>query len=317
MTAPPTLHAALKTVLLRARLETPTLPRELARSRQQPVSWQRRRLVMVAADHPARRALAAGGAPLAMGHRVDLLWRLAEVLSQPGVDGMLATPDIYEDLLVLNDWGSRVGAADFLAGKIIVGSMNRSGLEGTVFELDDRITAYTVRALRSMRLDGGKLLLRLDPESPAGVLTLQAVAGAVAQLDRSHLPAFIEPVSVPLNTANMVRLIGVATGLGPSSMQRWLKLPWVEDGDFQRLLDATTCPVLLLGGAHPGGTEELAARTARAMAAGEQVRGVMMGRGILYPTDGASPIDAVRRLVAVVKEREEEMVSWLPPAFTP
>ncbi len=317
MTPPPTLHGTLKTVLLRSRLETPDLPRELARGRRQPQAWQKRRLIMVAADHPARGTLAASGDPWAMGHRVDLLWRLAEVLSQPGVDGILATPDVVEDLLVLNDWGGRQGGVDFLTDKVIVGSMNRSGLEGAVFELDDRITAYTAKTMGTMRLDGGKLLLRLDPHNPAGVLTLQAVARAVAQLDRWNLPAFIEPISVPLDTAHMIRLIGVATGLGPSSIQRWLKLPWVEDGDFRRLLDATTCPVLLLGGANPGGPEDLSTRTAQAMAAGEQVRGVMMGRGILYPADGASPIDAVRRLVAVVKEREEEMVAWLPPAFTP
>ncbi len=314
MTARSKLHAALQSVLLRSRLDTPNLPRELARSRRQPPAWQSQRLILVAADHPARRALAAGGDPWAMGHRVDLLWRLAEVLSQPGVDGILTTPDLYEDLLVLNDWGIRVGAEDFLAGKVIVGSMNRSGLDGAVFELDDRVTAYTAKSMRTMGLNGGKLLLRLDPNHPAGVLTLQAVARAVAKLDRWNLPAFIEPISVPLDTANMIRLIGVATGLGPSSIQRWLKLPWVDD--FQRLLEATTCPVLLLGGASPGGEEELAQRTARAMAAGEQVRGVMMGRGILYPAEGASPVQAVRKLVTVVKERTEEMVRWLPLSFT-
>ena len=78
------------------------------------------RMVLIAADHPARGALAARGRPQAMANRQDLLERLVTALERPGVDGVLGTPDIVEDLLL-------VGA---LEDKIVIGSMNRGGLGG-------------------------------------------------------------------------------------------------------------------------------------------------------------------------------------------
>ena len=48
------------------------------------------RLMIVAADHPARGALAVGSRPTAMNSRTDLLDRLRAALADPGVDGVLA-----------------------------------------------------------------------------------------------------------------------------------------------------------------------------------------------------------------------------------
>ena len=62
-------------------------------------------------------------------------------LSRPGVNGVLGTPDILEDLLLL-------GALD---GKVVIGSMNRGGLAGTAFEIDDRFTAYDAATHRRGR----------------------------------------------------------------------------------------------------------------------------------------------------------------------
>ena len=58
------------------------------------------RMLLVAADHPARGALGVRGDRLAMASRSDLLRRLATALSRPGVDGVLGTPDVVEELLV-------------------------------------------------------------------------------------------------------------------------------------------------------------------------------------------------------------------------
>ena len=88
------------------------------------------RLMIVAADHPARGALAVGSRPTAMNSRTDLLDRLRAALADPGVDGVLATADILDDLLLL-------GA---LEDKVVFSSMNRGGLAGAQFELDDRMT---------------------------------------------------------------------------------------------------------------------------------------------------------------------------------
>ena len=115
------------------------------------------KLMIIAADHPARGALRAGAQPFAMANRADLLDRLCLALSRPGVNGVLGTPDILEDLLLL-------GALD---GKMVIGSMNRGGLAGTTFEIDDRFTAYDAGSIAASGFDGGKMLIRIDPDDPA------------------------------------------------------------------------------------------------------------------------------------------------------
>ena len=52
------------------------------------------RLVIVAADHPARGSLRAGRKRLAMADRADLLERLCVALERPGVGGVLGTADV-------------------------------------------------------------------------------------------------------------------------------------------------------------------------------------------------------------------------------
>ena len=86
-----------------------------------------------------------------MASRSDLLARLQSALARPGVDGLLATADIIEDLLLL-------GA---LEDKVVFGSLNRGGLAGSSFELDDRMTAYDVPGTVEAGLEGAKMLLRI------------------------------------------------------------------------------------------------------------------------------------------------------------
>jgi hypothetical protein len=138
----------LSTVLT-ARLREPAAFVRAAASRTVPASLfnEYGKLMIIAADHPARGALRAGNRALAMGDRLDLLDRLCVALARPGVNGVLGTPDIIEDLLLLG----------VLEGKVVFGSMNRGGLAGTVFELDDRFTAYDAAAIAAMRFEGGKI----------------------------------------------------------------------------------------------------------------------------------------------------------------
>jgi len=118
-----------------------------------------------------------------MADRYDLLSRLLIALGRPGVDGLLATADIVEDLLLL-------GALD---GKIVIGSMSRGGLQDAVFELDDRFTGYDAATIAAMRLDGGKMLTRIDPGDPGTAATLEAAGRAVTELGSRRLLAMIEP----------------------------------------------------------------------------------------------------------------------------
>ena len=91
--------------------------------------------MIIAVDHPARRILRVGDRPYAMANRRLLLENTIRALRRPGVDGLLASPDVLEDLLLLGE----------LDNKVLFGSMNRGGLTGSAWELDDRFTAHDAR----------------------------------------------------------------------------------------------------------------------------------------------------------------------------
>ena len=65
---------------------------------------------------------------------------------------------------------------------MIIGSMNRGGVQGAVFELDDRFTAYTASTLARLGLDGGKMLARVALDDPGTANTLEACGRAVTEL---------------------------------------------------------------------------------------------------------------------------------------
>src|SRR5260370_14821106 len=133
--------------------------------------------------------------------------------------------------------------------------MNRGGLAGTVFEIDDRFTGYDAAAIARMGFDGGKMLFRIDPDDPATARTMESCARAVSDLAAHGLMAMVEPfishrvdgrVHNDLSPEAVTRSITVASGLGVTSAYTWLKVPVVDD--MERVLAASTRPTLLLGG---------------------------------------------------------------------
>lgn len=253
------------------------------------------RLFIVAADHPARGALGVRDDEMAMGDRYDLLERLACALSRPGVDGVLGTPDIIDDLALLG----------VLEGKIAVGSMNRGGLKGASFEMDDRFTGYDIQAIVRDRLDFAKTLLRVNLADPATAGTLTANAQAVSEAAVAGVPIMLEPfmsdwrdgrIVNDLSTRAVMISVSIAAGLGTSSAYTWLKLPVVDD--MERVMASTTLPTLLLGGDPSGRPEETYRRWADALTL-PGVRGLVVGRTLVYPPDGdvARAVDTAAGLV--------------------
>jgi DhnA family fructose-bisphosphate aldolase class Ia len=254
------------------------------------------RLFIVAADHPARGSLAVRDNATAMADRYDLLQRLALALSRPGVDGVLGTPDIIDDLALL-------GALD---DKIAVGSMNRGGLRGSVFEMDDRYTGYDVESMVHNRLDAAKLLVRVNLEDAATVRTLEKTADAVTAAARAGLPIMLEPflsrwsddgrIVNDLSPDAVISSIAIASGLGASSAYTWLKLPVVDE--MERVMAATTLPTLLLGGDSDKSPDDTYASWEAALAL-PGVRGLVVGRTLLYPQneDVAQAVDTAAALV--------------------
>ncbi|MDH2414029.1 aldolase [Nocardioides sp. CER19] len=253
-----------------------------ARRRRTSLVGETGRLMLLAADHPARGALRVGDDPMAMANRGELLRRLAIALNRPGVDGFLGTPDLVEDLLLM-------GALD---DKVVLGSMNRGGLVGTAFEIDDRMTAYDAATIAGMGYDGGKMLLRIDPDDPATVRTLERCAAGVSELASRRLMAMVEPfishrvdgrVRNDLSPDAVIRSATVAAGLGNTSAHTWLKLPVVDE--MERVAESTALPVLLLGGEASIDQPATLDRWQRAVKL-PSVFGMIVGRALLYPPDG-------------------------------
>jgi hypothetical protein len=270
--------------LIEARVQRPQAIAEAAAGRRRPTSFfgDHGKLMIIAADHPARGALRAGGDAMAMANRADLLDRLCTALARPGVNGVLGTPDILEDLLLLG----------VLDDKVVIGSMNRGGLAGTAFEIDDRFTAYDGDSIAAAGFAGGKMLLRIDPDDAGTVATLQSCGRAVSDLAGHRLMAMVEPfishrvdgrVRNDLSTEAVVRSVAVAAALGTTSAYTWLKLPVIED--MEQVAAASTLPLLLLGGEANVEDPETFERWHRALKL-PTVQGMVVGRALLYPADG-------------------------------
>ena len=198
------------------------------------------------------------------------------------------------------------GAPRVFDGKVVIGSMNRGGLAGTSFELDDRFTGYDAAAIERMGWQGGKMLLRIDPDDVLTARTLESCAAAVNGLADRGLLAMVEPfiahrvdgrVRNDLSTAAVIRSATVAAGLGWTSAHTWLKLPVIEE--MQPVLAATNLPVLLLGGEVSADQDAQFALWEKVLAS-PQVRGMVVGRTLLYPPDGdvAAAVDSVVRMLA-------------------
>ena len=237
--------------------------------------------MIIAADHPARGANGVGGDPHAMADRSELLDRLCTALERPGVTGVLGTADILEDLLLLG----------VLDGKSVFGSMNRAGLAGSVFEIDDRFTGYDAATIAAMGVDGGKMLTRVALGDPATPSVLENTARAVDELNDRRLIAMVEPfmsewqdgrIRNDLSTDAVVRSVTIASGLGRRTAYTWLKLPVVDR--MERVLASSTLPALLLGGEV---TDAGAAFASWGRALKQPTaQGLVVGRSLLYPAGG-------------------------------
>ena len=280
--------------IVETRARRPEVLAELARGRKRrPEFDDGHGLFLITADDPARANLQIGANPMAMGERRRLLGRLTDVLADPAVDGIIATPDIFDDLLLL-------GA---LHDKLALGSMNRSGLAGSSWEIDDRFTAFDVPAIVQGNLDGGKLTLRLDWKDAGTNRTMAASAAAVSELARAGTVALLEPLPVIQEggrprVANdpdyLIRALSVAAGLGAASAYTWLKVPLVRE--MESVIAATSMPVLMVGG-DPGVDDRIAVARWRETFALPQVRGIVAGRSLLFPADG----DAGRAVATVAE----------------
>ena len=283
--------------LIEARLNSPNAAAKVLKKRKRRKMITDSQLFIVAADHTARGMLGVGDDQFAMADRRKLLDALMIALENPQVDGVLGSADVIDELALL-------GA---LENKLVFGTMNRGGIMGAKWELDDRMTAYTPQEISSRGLDGGKVLLRLADDDAGTAPTIEACAKAVTQMADLKLPIMVEPL--PYTGGNggpakylddndkLLRAVSIASGLGSSSAYTWLKVP--ASSQVERMMAATTLPGLILGGApgpDPDATYESWERAMKVT----NVRGLVVGRALLFPKDG-DVAGAIARAARIVR----------------
>ncbi len=285
------LPAAVLTKLTEVRLADPECPARTAKVRKRRSTLTPDgRLNILAADHPARRVTKVGDDPLRMADRHSYLERIVRVLQSDVVDGVMATMDMLEDLLILHHLILEVGGPGLLDNRLLIASLNRGGLAGTSWEMDDPMTGTSPATCAAMGLDGAKLLLRICDAEPGSLNTIRYCAQTITEMTALGLPTFLEPLPVVksdggyrvVKTAEaLAQIVGVAAALGDSSKHLWLKLPYCEN--FEVVARATTLPILLLGGESVGDAMPLLREIAASLAAGANMRGALVGRNVLYP----------------------------------
>ena len=283
--------------LIEARLNSPNAAAKALKKRKRRKMITDSQLFIVAADHTARGMLGVGDDQFAMADRRKLLDALMIALENPQVDGVLGSADVIDELALL-------GA---LENKLVFGTMNRGGIMGAKWELDDRMTAYTPQEISSRGLDGGKVLLRLADDDAGTAPTIEACAKAVTQMADLKLPIMVEPL--PYTGGNggpakylddndkLLRAVSIASGLGSSSAYTWLKVP--ASSQVERMMAATTLPGLILGGAPGPDPDATYASWERAMKV-TNVRGLVVGRALLFPKDG-DVAGAIARAARIVR----------------
>lgn len=303
------LPASLLAKITDIRVTDPERSLRVAKARKRRETLTRNgKLNILAADHPARRVTRVGGDTLRMTNRREYLARMLRVMMSDSVDGILATMDIIEDLLLIHDMLRERGGASFLDDKLLIASFNRVGLLGSSWELDDPVSGATAATCAEWGLDGAKILLRICDEEPDSLKTILATVQSITELNAVGLPMFLESLPVTKTAEGykiikdaeaLARIVGAAAAMGDSARYLWLKLPYCEN--YEQVAQATTLPILLLGGDPVGEATPFFRELVAGLAAGSNVRGALVGRNILYPGDD-DPLAAIEAVGKIIHE---------------
>jgi DhnA family fructose-bisphosphate aldolase class Ia len=193
--------------------------------------------LVLAADHRARGVIT-------VEHYGDYIGALTAAL--PHCDGILATAQPLGDL-------AQKGAVTEKHRTYL--SLNRTGLAGATFELDDRLIATVERAARD-GWSGVKHMTRIDLADPATSPALELLGQVLEQAQRAGLEALVEPLvwregRVARDTDSVVYAAVVAHDMGSPVIK--VPVPAVAPGTERqravaRVVASVGVPVLFLGG---------------------------------------------------------------------
>lgn len=266
----------------------PEIIREEMQKRKRP-GYPHQRLVFVAADHNARMIQTYKGNPLGLSNRREYLARAARMLSAKSVDGLEATADIMEDLFALAYLYRQETGEDLLAGKMMIGTVNRGGLKDVAWELDDMKTGYTIEHLKQMNLDGAKFMLRIHPDCEVNKHTLRYCTETVNEAAEAGLPIFIEGLfvrtvdqeyQIQTDLESLVKTVGVVSALGTSSLGKWIELPL--NPEYAKATAASTSSFLVVPDEYARIPEEIVKEYTAQCGCAANVRGILLGRNVMY-----------------------------------
>jgi len=196
--------------------------------------------LILAADHRARGVVT-------IERYADYVGALRQAL--PSCDGILATAQPMADL----------AAGGHLAHHRTYLSINRSGLAGSAFELDDRLVASVARAA-SDGWTGVKHMTRIDLGDPMTSPALELLGQVLEQARAAELEALVEPLvwrdgQVASDTDAIVFAAVIAHDMGAPVIK--VPVPLAPAGSERqravaRVVASVGVPVLFLGG--PMGT---------------------------------------------------------------
>lgn len=199
-------------------------------------------------------------------------------------------------------WDLRA-SGDVAGGHRTYLSLNRTGLAGSAFELDDRLVTSVERALAA-GCTGVKHMTRIDLAHPATAGALELLGQVIGQAADAGLEALVE--SVPWRDGAMSRRVEdivlaavVAHDMGAPVLK--VPVPQARPGAARadavaRVVASVGVPVLFLGGPlGAGGREPMLAEVRDVMAGGGA--GMAMGRAVFLDPD---PGETARLVAAAV-----------------
>jgi len=184
-------------------------------------------------------------------------------------------------------------------------SLNRTGLGGSVFEMDDRLVASPDLASR-WGLDGAKFLLRIAPGSVETATQLEACGSICEECDDLDLPLIIEPLYCTPTKGGLVidsspEKIRYSAIIANDFCIPAIKIPYPEGTtrskrrkDFGDIVGSVDSKVLILGGKKIS-TQDLLVQAEDSIKAGGS--GVVIGRNILLHENPALVTLALRKII--------------------
>jgi len=194
------------------------------------------RAVVLAADHRARGIVT-------IENYGDYLAALRTAL--PFCDALMASAQPLGDL-----------AADGVTpAQATLLSINRTGLAGTVFELDDRLVASVARA-KDDGYTGVKVMTRVDKSDPGGAAQLEMLGQVLEGSRALGLECMVEPLTwtdgrMDTTVDGIVWSAVVAHDMGAPLLK--VPVPALDPGatridGVRRIVESVGVPVLFLGG---------------------------------------------------------------------